>query len=99
MPCSRSRMATSCGCAAALAASSETSVPPSMPAWMRGTAPVSLASASSRMAVPAPDVGLDHPLVGQCVGRPAFGNLLAVAEHGHLVADRRHHIHLMLDQD
>ena len=43
-------------------------------------------------------VGLDHLLVALHVVRRAFGDLLAVVEHGHPVAQAHHQLHVVLDQ-
>ena len=46
----------------------------------------------------APEIGRDDARIGERLGRRAVGDLLAVAQHHHAVAERRYHIHVVLDQ-
>src|SRR6478672_5664286 len=54
---------------------------------------------SSVGLVTGAEVGLDHLLVRLHLGRGAFGDLLAVVEHGDAVAQAHDELHVVLDQE
>src|SRR5512134_4044665 len=64
-------------------------------AWMPPYATRSPLTSSKR----ASQVGLDHRRVALHGGRVAFGNLHAVVEHRHAVAQSHHEFHVVLDEE
>ena len=72
------------------------------PVWSTSStsicAPVPVGSACAISLAPCPEIGFDHLRIALHFRRRSFGDLHAVIEHGNLVGDAHHDLHVVLDQ-